>query len=308
MGLKEQITGFLNWGEKKAQGLLAVHLRSDGVGFAYTSVPQQHGEVDLCDFVTCSEDERFKVVKQFIKQHGLGQQLDVNLVLPPSDYKTLTIDAPDVEPSEYHQAAKWLVKDLLDYPVTEAAIDLFPMPVGSQKKLYLVCARQSLIRQYINEFQKLNLSLVGVETPELALRNLLLLKKEPSCLLLYKTDFFTGVMIYKDQAIYLVRAIRGDLEELSHKKVITELQRSLDYYQKQTKLELPQKLMMTPNLSGYENLEANLEAQLGMPIEYLHPDKLVTLPSNLDPETQMRLVASVGATQSIAALQVLPSD
>lgn len=307
MALLEQISNLLGLKQSKAKGLLGVHFHKDGVSLAYTSQPAQKGQIDLCEFIACEESERFKQVKKFVAKHSLGKNLDVNLILPPPDYRTLTIDAPDIEPSEYHHAAAWLVKDLLDYPVTEADIDLFPMPAGEQKKLYLICARQSVIRGYISEFQKLHMNLMGTETIELALRNLLLLKQVDNCLLMFKTDYFTGVMIYKHQTIYLVRSIRADLDEMSHRKLITELKRSLDYFKNQTKEEPPQKIILTPNLLVYDHLQEHLTNQFNMSIEYIDPRELVTMPE-LDDDANARCVIAIGATQSLQAMQMLQAE
>lgn len=303
----DKLIGSFTGRKQKNQGLLAVHFQKGGVAFAYVKQPKQLGQVDLCEFVACETDQRFKVIKQFVKKHKLGANTNVNLVLTPSDYKTLTVDAPEVEPSEYQQAAKWLVKDLLDYPVTEAAIDLFAMPTGSQSKLYLVCARQSLIRQYMREFQKSRLCLMGIETIELALRNHLLIKQEGHCLLMFKTDFFTGIMIFKEQTIHLIRSIRADLEELSHKKLLTELQRSLDYYKKQAQQGMPQKIILTSNLLEYENLQDNLTAHTGMPVEGLQPAEFLTMPE-VGENTYRYTITALGASQTWAIKQSLSTE
>lgn len=304
MGLLDNL---LNFKKQKAKGLLGIHFKKDGVAFAYTEKPATQGQIDLCDFIECEESERFKVIKQFIKKHKLGRDLDINLILPPPDYQTLTVDAPNIDASEYHQAAKWLVKDLLDYPVTEAAIDLIPLPAGPQTKLYLICARQSLVRQYIKQFNSLHTQLMSMETVELALRNLLLLKGADDCMLMFKTDYFTGVIVFKNKTIYLVRSIRADLDEMSHTKLVTEVKRTLDYYQNQTQQDLPKSIYITPNLEVYQNLHKHLQDNFQLPIETLRPADFVSMPE-MDSDKAIKVVAAVGATQSLAILQLLPEE
>lgn len=101
------------------------------------------------------------------------------LLLGAGDYQILQMDAPAVEPAEYRQAARWQLKDLIDFPVDEAALDCLRLPgeaAGSAAaKLITVVTRQSLVLQTVAQWRKAGLALKVIDIPETALRNLAVL-------------------------------------------------------------------------------------------------------------------------------------
>ena len=49
-------------------------------------------------------------------------------VLDPDSYRLLLVEAPDVPADELRAAVRWRVKDLIDFHVDDAVIDVFEMP------------------------------------------------------------------------------------------------------------------------------------------------------------------------------------
>ena len=58
------------------------------------------------------------------------------------------MDALPVEPQELVNALRFKIKDRIDFPVTEAAIDYFQVPedTRTQKKIYVVVTKTKLLQ------------------------------------------------------------------------------------------------------------------------------------------------------------------
>jgi MSHA biogenesis protein MshI len=69
--------------------------------------------------------------REVLSRYVDGQELKgspCNYVLTPRDYNLYLIESPAVEPQELKSAVRWKIKDLLDIPAEEAAIEVFPVP------------------------------------------------------------------------------------------------------------------------------------------------------------------------------------
>src|SRR5690606_37785755 len=67
---------------------------------------------------------------------------ECNAVLAPRDYNLYLVEAPNVEQAEMRAAVRWKIKDMLDMPVDEAVVDVFPLPEdafqGRNRMVYVV--------------------------------------------------------------------------------------------------------------------------------------------------------------------------
>lgn len=97
------------------------------------------------------------------------------LLLGASEYQILQIDAPAVEPAEYRNAARWSLKDLIDFPVEDAALDCLRLPTnevgGPSTKLITVVSQKSLVLDAVTQWRSSGLALKVIDIPEMALRN-----------------------------------------------------------------------------------------------------------------------------------------
>ena len=113
------------------------------------------------------------------------QGASCNWVLSQEDYRLLLIDPPDVPAAEYQTAARWLIKDMIDFPLEDAAVDTFPLMDISEKpkKLYLVAARISFLKSMADSIHASGLQLIAIDIHEMAMRNLVSLFAEKDELL-----------------------------------------------------------------------------------------------------------------------------
>jgi MSHA biogenesis protein MshI len=102
-----------------------------------------------------------------------------NLLLEPSDYQILQIDAPSVEAAERNSAIRWQMKDLIDFPPDEAALDSMTVPgeqtANSPQRLLSVVSRKSVVGAWMRHWHDAKLSLSAIDISEMALRNIAVL-------------------------------------------------------------------------------------------------------------------------------------
>ena len=76
-----------------------------------------------------------------VKQYGLSKQT-CTTVMELNDYSILSIEAPDVPSVELRAAIRWQIKDLIDFHIDDAVIDVFDAPAsgasGKKNNLYVV--------------------------------------------------------------------------------------------------------------------------------------------------------------------------
>src|SRR5262249_33521266 len=103
---------------------------------------------------------------------GLGGT-SCTAVLSPELYSLRQVDPPAVEPSELREAARWSIKDLVDFSVEDAIVDAFPSPEarGKPARLNVVAARHKLLQIQVETLERSGLDLVAIDVLELALRN-----------------------------------------------------------------------------------------------------------------------------------------
>ena len=102
------------------EGLACLDVRSDAVGLSY-AVRDPAGGVRLpvCERRSFDDPSQLEsTVTSMVRQHGLAGTRCV-CVLPPHQYSLRMLEAPEVEPEELGPAARWLVKDLIEFPLEE---------------------------------------------------------------------------------------------------------------------------------------------------------------------------------------------
>ena len=158
----------------QAQQLLAVRASRRGVG----GRPRVHAchQVDVAD---AGDAAAGLPGLRAWWGHAANRRDASALLLGAGDYQILQMDAPAVEPAEYRDAARWQIKDLIDFPVEDAALDCLRLPgvaAGSAAaKLFTVVTRQALVLESVAQWRAAGLALKVIDIPEMALRNLAVL-------------------------------------------------------------------------------------------------------------------------------------
>lgn len=153
--------------------------------------------------------------------HQLASRMDnidparsqVTSVLPDGSYQLLLIDIPNVPADEINSAARWQIKDLLDFPVDDTVVELFEMPqvsAGEKKAMaYAVATRRSSIQEHIELLHGAGFSLNVIDIPELCTRNIatLLPQDADGVAFLHFTETHGILTVTRQGVLYLIRRI-----------------------------------------------------------------------------------------------------
>jgi MSHA biogenesis protein MshI len=232
-------------------------------------------------------------------------------ILVPGEYQLLAVEAPNVPAEEMKTAVGWRLKDLIDFPVPEATIDVLDIPVAPNgpthnHQVFAVAARNGIIEALQNLYTEAKVDLDAIDIPELAQRNIsALLEPEGRGLAMLAFDDHGGLLTVTFRGeLYLARRmdiplaqVEGAPEARQHlyDRIALELQRSLDNFERQYQYVAVSKLVLAP--TGGTSLHDYLSANLYLPVDLLDLDAVFDLdkvPQLRDAAQQARFLTVLG--------------
>jgi len=232
--------------------------------------------VEHCAFHPLSpgEDEA-GALQRIIHAQGLDK-IDCCSVLGIGDYQLLLVEAPEVPAAELRAAIRWRIKDLIDYHVDDAVLDVFDAPAGGargvQDHLYVVVARAALVQERIKQLESAGAALDIIDIPELAMRNIagLLPEDEQGVAMLYFERDRGLITLTRDNTLYLARSLEIGFEQLQESPALVEhlaleVQRSLDYYDRHFQQAPISAVALAPLGDNTDRMVEALQAQIGLP-------------------------------------------
>lgn len=228
-------------------------------------------------------------------------------VLAPEGYRLLLVEAPEVPADELKAAVRWRVKDLIDFHIDDAVIDVFEMPRhargGSHRMMYAVTAKSELVQREIERIEGAGLKLDVVDIPELSLRNVakLLETDERGAALLYLGERRSTLLLVRQGVLYLARHVEtgvatlaeaGELRPELVAGLALEVRRSLDYFESHyEQTSIPQL-----HVSGLENADREqIARELGLAVRDVDLQSLFDTNDTLPHELQRLCMPAIGA-------------
>lgn len=244
--------------KKNKLAAVGVEIRSDGISIAKSM--QGNGmnpQVVFQDFAACKAAQRKATLSTLVNEHEL-KGLPCNLVLTSDQYQIFQTDKPPVEDGELAEAIRWKVKDLIDYPLTDAITDVFDFPEdatrGRGSLINVVSARKVLLQENIKLITEAGLDLKSIDIAELSLRNISTRYDETGngLALLFMRPGFGMILVTKGDTVYFSRRFDFSLDALKNtatqeatvQQLALEVQRSLDYYESQMGQVPPKELLL----------------------------------------------------------------
>lgn len=233
-----------------------------------------------------------------------------NYVLSPRDYNLYLIEAPAVEESELRSAVRWKIKDLLDMPVEDAAIDIFPVPEdafhGRAKMLYAVATPRTRIEAIIEMVARADLQLQSIDVPELAIRNITQQFLDDRNGLAFMDLRKTGstMNLSRNSELYLTRKISTQLDadvmsshdwESQRDRLVLEVQRSLDYYESQMGQNPISQIVMAPRATDSQEMAASLSEVMSIPVTVMDMANKLDVAQDIDREVKRSCMVAIGA-------------
>lgn len=183
-------------------------------------------------------------------------------LLATGAYQVLQVEAPDVPPQELREAVRWGLKDMLEFPVEAATVDVAELPTGGsggrQAPLLAVAANNAVLAPLMRTFDDARLDLAAIDIPEMAQRNIAsLLEDENRGLAMLCFDETGGMLTFTFKGDLCVgRRIEVTSAQLEaadearrtqlFERIGLELQRSLDNFERQYTSVSVSKIVLGP--------------------------------------------------------------
>jgi MSHA biogenesis protein MshI len=282
--------------------LVHVRLRSDGTP-----------EIGLCDSFR-KEESGASTLARLRKELKLERYFCTTL-LAGEHYQLHEIEAPNVPAAEMKSAVRWRMKDIIDYPLDLATVDVITIPPnpeerGRSSSLYALAAKNAAIETCMAPFAAAGLELHAIDVLELAQRNLATLFEGTDGGGIAMLAFYPngGLLTFtRAGELYASRHIEIPLAQLMEanykqraehlERIALEVQRSLDHFERQFHYVPLSKLLLGPmprDIGLHEYLASSIDgvveaADLSSVMEFATVSALSAI------ESQSRYLPLIGA-------------
>lgn len=300
--------------QARPDSLVSVSIDAAGISLAAVQrAPAATPRLTRCEFLPLSRQaDPALALRGLLAQAGL-EHASCRLVLNPEEYQLLLVEPPDVPDSELREAVRWRIRDLIDFPVEEATVDVFDMPQQSAssrdggRMMCVVVARTPLIADKAALVNRGGAELEVIDVPDLALRNLLALTPADAtgAALLYVGAGSSMILVTAGKTLYLSRrvwigqaeltAAPGDEFQRTAHGLAMELLRSLEYYETHFSRPPVESLYLAPLGATAPALQGYLAEAINLRVQPLDLNRLLDVPRGLSAEMQVRALLSIGA-------------
>lgn len=271
------------------EGWLVVWLGEGKARFAHVKPGTRPAVVSLVERDWDKADPQ--ALERVVKQAQVGRYR-CTTVLAQSDYQMLLVEAPNVKRDELKAAVRWRIKDMIEYRVDEAAIDVLQVPAapGAQRPatMYVVATRNDFVRGLIDRFESADIPLTVIDIPDTSQRNVAALYESPQRALLSLSFDADGGLITMTSGGELFVSRRLDIGQAqmagepttqrAYERVVIEVQRSLDHFERNFSHLSTDRVLVAPMQHG-EALAAHLGANLQLPVAAMDLGEVMDLPA-----------------------------
>ena len=252
------------------------------------------------------EDDGREAVSRAVR--GLSRRhLPTVSVLPSGGYHLLLVEAPEVPPEELRAAIRWRIKDLIDYHIDDAVIDVFQMPGqgrgGAHRMMYAIAAKADGVKAQVATVESVGLKLDAIDILELSLRNVAAALEENNrgVALLHLGARSSILLLLRKGVLYLTRRIETGIETLSDADALRseliaglalEARRSLDYFES----HYEQDAISVLYTSGLDPSDQDLlAAELSISVRNVGLASFLDTDIEISDEVQRRCLPAIGA-------------
>ena len=241
------------------------------------------------------------------------QQHRTVALLQHAQYQLLTLDAPDLPRAEWRDAMRWRLKDMVDFPVDSAGIDVIDIPADPQQRrapsLIAIAAPRSALQPLADAASDAGTPWHAIDVPETALRNIAVLAAEPGRgeALLHVGRAHSTLVVTAQGELLMSRHIEVTLDQLtepdeslrqqSFERASLELQRTLDNVERQFGHANLARLQVAPGapLLGFIEYVRDLVYVPVTAFDLASVIDLSAVPGLTDPTEQAAYLPAIGA-------------
>jgi MSHA biogenesis protein MshI len=233
-------------------------------------------------------------LKKIISEFDL-RSVPVSAVIEASDYQIAQVPKPDVPRAELRAAARYGMRDVFDFPIDNATLDVFDLPAeansGAKGTCFAIATRGDAVTKITSALERQFRRFDVIDIPELCQRNLsaLLPQDAKGVAFLLIRDDFAQLVLTRNGMLYVTRRFdfsqRGELNgdedaeanelPLDPQFLSLELQRSLDYYESHFDESAIADLFIAPAGTRANLMAAELGASTGLRISMFNLFDLV---------------------------------
>ena len=292
----------------------------------WMSILPQGSDITLVHAVrNAASRPEIRLLDRFVLEQGMSDALSrlrlarqlnsfaCTTLLGEGEYSIAQFDAPAVPKEERKEALRWSLRDVVNFPVESACVDVLDIPSdglpGRAAGVLVVSAAERAVRARVAPFEEAHISLDAVDVPEMAQRNvaalledenrgLAFLRLDESGLMLTLT--FRGELVavrHSEMNTQQLTAQEGEQQTRIRERLILEVQRSLDNFDRQYSY-IPVSRTVLACDPPVEGLQEELAANLYVPVQALDLAQVMDfprVPELRDVRCQARHLLAIGA-------------
>lgn len=262
-----------------------------------------------------SRTELQEVMRKLFEIKGYSKHRCVSLMNSEA-YQLLMVEVPDVPKDEVLEAMRWRIKDMIEFPVDQAVVDVFDIPdqKSSGDMVYVVVAKEEVIAKRVKLMIGAGFDLNSIDIMELAMRNVAshLPENKQGVAMVWLGMHSGSITLTKESVLYFTRHLTGS-EKLFGAlysdavtaemegwldTVVIEIQRTLDFYESQYREPPVSGVVLVPLIKPIAGLTEYLSSQLGISVRYIELDKLLKMDADVDLEKVALCMPAIGAALS----------
>lgn len=243
---------------------------------------KKRGEVRHCEFLPAvGSVDQLVALQNWVNQKGL-KNAPCNSLIAKHDVQLFQLEKPAVEEHELLQAVSWKIKDLINYDVDTAVVDVFelpPSPKSPTSHVNAVVANESVVASYVDIIKQSGLELKVIDVHDLVSKNYTSLHDfSDQTISILQFSANNGMLsVYRDNDLYVARDFKiglldleavNDEKESLYESLLLELQRSMDYFESSYAMGLVQKMIIFPQTASTERMASYVQNQVGYEIDF----------------------------------------
>lgn len=301
-------------GSRRKSGWLSILPRSGRVVLVHSvCLPGAKPEVLLLDNYAADKGA-VDALQRLRGARKLGNYACTTLI-ESADYALTQMEAPPVQPEERKEALRWALKDVVNFPIESACIDIIDLPsenlpAGRPAGVLVVSAAEQAVRDCVAPFVTAKVRLDVVDVPEMAQRNIAALVADENRGVVFLRVDETGMMLTLVFQGELVAVRRGEMtalqlsgdepaqRERALERLVLELQRSLDNFDRQYS-HIPISKVVVAAFPPVDGLVDALSQGTYAPVVALDLNEVLDFPRVPElkaPDVQAKYLLSIGAS------------
>lgn len=297
---------------KSASAHVGVELLPEGLALACRSGSGDHAFIADVALLPCTPAQRQEMLSDYVARHKL-QAAPCSFVMAPTEYQLLLVEAPQVPEEEMRAAVRWRLKELVSIPLESAVVDLFHLPSDAtrsgKRMIFVVVAERDTVLNARKLLEDSGLRLSVVDIPEMSLRNLALMlpaeQTEGRGVAMVRVREGAGSLgLYRNGDLYLSRQFDlnyggGLLDDLPGEDLVLEIQRSLDYSERQMGQAPPSAIYICGDNISEDKITETIAQGLATPVRALQTNTLAPIRCEQDDAIQQACVGAIGAAMRL---------